>query len=82
MVGYTQVLPGEFSTAYESVIVFGEIKENLSDDECRHALHLLVNKYSLAFKEKGERTIEKSLHRTHVLRLDVHHVSGKCRKIK
>lgn len=82
VVGQTQVVPGAFTTGYESVVVFGEIKESLSDEERRQALLLLVNKYSLAFKERGEKYIEKSFHRTHILRLDIRHLTGKCKRIK
>jgi len=82
VVGHTQVIPGSFTTGYESVIVFGEIEMNLPDEECLEALRLLVRKYSLAFKERGEKYIGKSFDRTQVLRLDIHHFTGKCRQVK
>ena len=60
VVGATQIVPGKFTTGYESTIAFGEIHLDLPEEERRYALRLLVNKYSSAFKEIGEKYIEKS----------------------
>ena len=51
------------------------------EEERRYALRLLVNKYSSAFKEIGEKYIEKSFYRTNILRLDISHISGKCKRL-
>ena len=55
-----QIVPGKFTTGYESTIAFGEMHLDLPEEERRYALRLLVNKYSSAFKEIGEKYIEKS----------------------
>ena len=81
VVGQTEVIPRQFSTAYESVIVFGTMSLDLLEDERRKALRLLARKYSPQFEEIGEKYIEKSFHRTNVLRLDIVHLSGKCKRI-
>lgn len=81
VVGATQVVPEKFTTGYESVIVFGEMCLDLPEEERRKALRLLVDKYSSAFKEIGEKYIEKSFHRTNILRLDISHVTGKCKRL-
>lgn len=80
VVGNTQVMPGKFSTGYESVIAFGRMSLDLPEGERRHALRLLIDKYSPDFKEIGEKYIEKSFHRTNILRLDIEHISGKCKR--
>ena len=72
VVGATQIVPGKFTTGYESTIAFGEMHLDL---------RLLVNKYSSAFKEIGEKYIEKSFYRTNILRLDISHISGKCKRL-
>ena len=81
VVGATQIVPGKFTTGYESTIVFGEMHLDLPEEERRYALRLLVNKYSSAFKEIGEKYIEKSFYRTNILRLDISHISGKCKRL-
>ena len=60
---------------------FGEMHLDLPEEERRYALRLLVNKYSSAFKEIGEKYIEKSFYRTNILRLDISHISGKCKRL-
>lgn len=82
VVGETRVVPNQFTTAYESVLVFGTIHLGLAEEERRHALRLLVKKYCSGFETVGEKYIDKSFHRTNVLRLDIGHISGKCKRIK
>lgn len=81
VVGKTQLIPDKFTTAYESVLVFGKIQMELSDEECIHALRLLVKKYASGFEMPGEKYIEKSFYRTAILRLDIEHMSGKCKRL-
>lgn len=82
VVGKTCVIPNQFTTAYESALVFGTMQLELSEEECRHALRLLTKKYCSGFEAIGEKYIDKSFHRTNVLRLDIEHISGKCKRIK
>lgn len=82
VVGKTRVIPNQFTTAYESALVFGTMQLGLSEEECRHALRLLAKKYCSGFEAIGEKYIDKSFHRTNVLRLDIEHISGKCKRIK
>ena len=82
VVGRTQPLPRQFSTAYESAIVYGRIAYDLSEDERHKALNLLVAKYSPDFANISETYIGKLFHRTQILRLDIEYLSGKSRKIE
>lgn len=82
VVGETRVIPQQFSTAYESAIAFGTIRMDLPEEERLLALRLLTKKYSPDFEELGEKYIAKSFHRTNILRLDIEHISGKCKRIK
>ena len=79
VVGSTQVLPEQFSTAYESVLVFGRIVGGLSEKECYKALDLLVAKYCPDFTDISKKYISKSFHRTNILKLDIEHLSGKSK---
>lgn len=81
VVGKTQVYPQGFTTAYESAIAFGTMRMDLSEEERMHALRLLSAKYCPDFKEIGEKYIKGSFHRTYMLRLDIEHVSGKCKRL-
>ncbi|MDR2981231.1 MAG: pyridoxamine 5'-phosphate oxidase family protein [Puniceicoccales bacterium] len=81
VVGKTQVMPDKFTTAYESVLVSGKIVMDLHDEERRKALRLLVKKYCPDFIEKGEFYMEKSFHRTNVLRLDIERITGKTKAL-
>ena len=79
VVGRTQVLPAQFSTAYESVMVFGRVAMRLSEEERRAALRLLVKKYCPGVEAEGEAYAEKLFQRTRVLRLDIERRMGKRR---
>ncbi|MDH8701589.1 nitroimidazol reductase NimA-like FMN-containing flavoprotein (pyridoxamine 5'-phosphate oxidase superfamily) [Dysgonomonadaceae bacterium PH5-43] len=81
VVGHTKVISNKFTTAYESIIVRGSICMNLTEEECRQALILVLDKYSPADKEIGLKYIEKSFHRTNIIRLDIKEMSGKTKRI-
>ncbi|RHR40890.1 MULTISPECIES: pyridoxamine 5'-phosphate oxidase family protein [Parabacteroides] len=82
VVGETRVIPGQFTTAYESAIAFGTIHMDLPVEERMLALRLLAKKYCSGFEVVGEKYIAGSFKRTNVLRLDIEHISGKCKRIK
>ena len=79
VVGHTRVVSNQFTTGYESVIIRGKIDLELSEAERRAALMLILEKYSPNDKEVGVQYIEKSFHRTNVIRLDIESMSGKTK---
>jgi len=79
VVGITKPVAEQFTTLYESVIVFGRADINLSDDEKRKGLRLLVKKYSPGYEELGEKYMDKSWERTAVFRLDIDHITAKAK---
>jgi len=81
VIGCTQLAPDKFSTAYESALVFGQMAYDLSEEERRKALDLLVAKYSPNFVDISKQYINKSFHRTNIIRLDIEHFSGKSKRI-
>lgn len=82
IVGKTSVISNQFTTAYESIIVEGNIKLRLSDEEKRHGLSLLIEKYCPNDKTTGLKYMEGSFLRTNVIRLDISSFSGKSKEIK
>lgn len=81
VVGQTQVVPRKFTTAYESVVAFGRVQVELPEEERRHALRLLAEKYAPDYRAIGEKYIQASFHRTHILRLTIETLTGKCKRI-
>ncbi len=78
VVGETEVLPDKFSMKYESVIVFGKVKQVLEDKE--EILREMIQKYSYMYKEEGEKYIKDAISKTGVYKIEIEHMSGKRRK--
>lgn len=81
VVGRTAVQPAQFSTGYESVLLFGKIIVVHDDDERMKALELLVDKYSPDFREAGTKYAQKLFRQTTILKLEVERMSGKGKRI-
>ncbi len=81
LVGNVRLMPGMFTTEYESVIFEGTGRLNLSDDEKMDALHLMIDKLSADFKELGDKYAHKSFHRVEIIRIDLVKFSGKCKRV-
>lgn len=79
VVGKTQTLPAEFSTKYQSVVVFGKAVE-VFDEEKNEALLAMLNKYSPEYIEKGKEYIKKAGSATKVIKINIEHISGKAKK--
>lgn len=79
IVGKTNPIADQFTTLYESVIAFGDAVTNLSDDEKRKALRLLVRKYSAGFEEVAEQYMDKSWSRTSVFKIEIKHITAKAK---
>ena len=81
VVGHTYVIPGKFTTEYESVIAFGAIRDVADENEKRRGLELIAQKYSPEFMGVADKYISGSFHRTKVLRLEIEHISGKGKTV-
>jgi len=79
VVGDTKILPDEFTTNYESVVVSGDIEEVL-DMKKQIALEGLLHKYSPEFFDNGIEYIESLRERTRVFRISINKLTGKARK--
>ena len=79
VVGKTEVLPDQFATRYESVIVSGRATE-VFDDEKQQALEGLLSKYSAGFRTEGLNYIVAKWERTRVFRIGIDTICGKARR--
>lgn len=79
VVGATEVLPAEFGTNYESVIVFGTA-QRLEGEEKQKGLEGLIEKYSSQYREAGMEYIAKSGIATDVFAIRPERISGKARR--
>lgn len=73
-----EVNPQKFSTRYRSAIVFGRARILDSEAERRYALERLVEKYSPAFSDEGQKEIERSLEYVCIIELKIEHITGKA----
>jgi nitroimidazol reductase NimA-like FMN-containing flavoprotein (pyridoxamine 5'-phosphate oxidase superfamily) len=78
VVGRTKVLPAEFSTEFESVVVFGRASV-IEGEERYQALNALIEKYSPEFVSEGSAYIEKFDSQTNLVRLEIQHMTGKAK---
>ena len=79
VVGDTEVLPDQFTTNYESVIVFGRVRSIEGEDKLE-ALRALIKRYGPPGSNKGEKYIDSLHQKTTVLALTMDHISGKARR--
>lgn len=77
VIGKAVVIPKQFTTHYESVILFGTAKVVTDEAEKIKAMSQVVSKYSPEFLERGIQMAERSLSQFHIVRLDISHMTGK-----
>lgn len=77
VVGDINVIPERFTTAYESVIAFGTAKIALTDEEKKEAMQLVIQKYSSAYQEKGEKMVANVIDKIATFSVEIEHWSGK-----
>lgn len=79
VVGNHQIMDWKFSTAYESVILFGTAQE-IEGDEKYQCLKMLAQKFSPNYMEEFEKDIEKAMIPTMVIKIKIMQITGKERK--
>ena len=82
IVGRVSLVPSQFTTGYESVVVSGTVRTGLSAEEKMKALKLLIAKLSPADQEVGAQYAQKSFHRVEVIRMDCEEYSGKNKIVR
>ena len=80
VVGKTELIPEQFSTRYESVVVSG--KADIIEEKVlkKKALRALVAKYAPNHITAGDAYIDKLMDQTAVVRISIEHLDGKTRK--
>ena len=81
VVGNTKTLSENFSTRYESVIVFGQVELAQTDEDKRYVLRKLLEKYSPNHIETGEKYINSALNKTLTFKINIEHITAKAKKI-
>lgn len=79
-VGDTHILPHEFSTEYESAVVFGAALEVLEDAEKVEALRLLCQRHVPGNMAAFDAEIARSLSHTAVWKIQIETITGKRKK--
>lgn len=82
VVGNVNLLPGQFTTEYESIILDCEVTIPTYDEERLYALELILKKFSPNDFDIGMKYAQKSLSRTCIVRLDILTWSGKAKRVK
>ena len=72
-----EIVPEKFTTAYRSVIVFGEIQIVEEVSTKRKALELLGRKYSPGLEQSLQKEINRAFDRTCVIELKIEQMTGK-----
>lgn len=79
VVGNTKVLPGQFNTEYESVVVFGRALEVEGEDKKR-VLLAIAEKYSPDFKPEAVQYIDRAINKTAIVKINIDKVTGKAKR--
>lgn len=79
VVGHTMVVPEEFSTNYESAVVYGRAK-HITDEEKESVLFAFIEKYSPNRIEEGKAYIARMGGATTVIGIEIERLTGKRRK--
>ncbi len=82
VVGKVHLLPGQFTTEYESIVLQATATIVEDDEERWKALRLLLEKLSPDDVAKGLTYSEKSFHRVKIIRLHIESFSGKCKRVR
>lgn len=82
IVGRTHILPEQFTTEYQSLLLFGRATAELGEEERMHALELILQKHCAHMVETGRKFAAASFHRTRAIRIDIEAWSAKTKKTK
>lgn len=81
-IGGTNLVPEEFTTEYESAVVYGVAEVVEEDEEKIFALKKVCEKFAPSNMENFEKAINASLKRTKVYKIKIEKITGKAKKVK
>ena len=76
IVDYSDVIPENFETYYESVVLFGDAEE-VYGEEKEKVLKSFIYKYSKNYLEEGMKYINAFIDETSVMKIHIKHITGK-----
>jgi nitroimidazol reductase NimA-like FMN-containing flavoprotein (pyridoxamine 5'-phosphate oxidase superfamily) len=77
VVNYYKLLPDKFDTEYDSAILYGKACQIIDEQEKKHALMLLIDKYSSDYREQGFAYIERAINAAATFKIEIEHLTGK-----
>ncbi|MCR2032692.1 pyridoxamine 5'-phosphate oxidase family protein [Anaerofustis stercorihominis] len=72
--------PIDFTLEYESAVVNGKAFSVIDEKEKIYALKLICEKYALSNIDNFENAINRSLHRTNIIKIEIDDIYGKRKK--
>ena len=81
-VGDTRRAEDEFTTEYESAVIFGTAQRVEEEKEKIHALRLICERHTPKNMKNFDKAIGTSLNRTDIWRISIRHITGKAKKIR
>ena len=79
VVGDTEILPSQFATKYESVVVLGTAALLQGEDKVK-ALEKFIDKYSSQFIQSGMKYITAAIDKVAVYEISIDEITGKARR--
>ena len=79
VVGNTEVLPSQFATKYESVVVLGTASLCEGTDK-EMALEKFLDKYSSEYKQAGMKYIKAAINKVSVYEISIDMITGKAKR--
>lgn len=76
VIDYNEIIPSQFDTHYDSVIVFGK-GEEIEGKEKELALEGFIHKYSKDFLDSGKKYINGLKDKTKIIKINIDHMTGK-----
>lgn len=79
VVGNTEILPSQFATKYESVVVLGTASLCEGTDK-EMALEKFLDKYSSEYKQAGMKYIKVAINKVSVYEISIDMITGKAKR--
>lgn len=79
VVGNTEILPSQFATKYESVVVLGTASLCEGTDK-EMALEKFLDKYSSEYKQAGMKYIKAAINKISVYEISIDMITGKAKR--
>lgn len=79
-VGNTQRIAEEYTTKYESAVIFGKAFHVIKDEEKINALRAICQRHASTNMQGFDEAIQKSLWRTDIWKISIESITGKSKR--